>query len=237
MVCVEAEVVGSSGLDEPGGEGFGAVVYACSPVLPQVGDDASVLGYDMFSRQQPHAIVAETTVAIGDEVAQFDERVSPIDGVEHIAAELFEPCLIEVMCSFLGLVAIGIGQFERLGHDEALALCDTAGEVCIDGRVAVDVVEVAAVWRVDVDGPLPGLPPGGNVLACECIGSLLKGDNHTAEATAVVIASQVELAVWGAEHVLWCGRWGEEPLQVVCYLCHGVYVFTSCDGGEVVSDR
>lgn len=66
----------------------------------------------MLARYECDAAVAWASVAIGDDISELDEGVSPVAAVEDEAAEPFEPCLVEVVLGILVLFAVCIDKLE-----------------------------------------------------------------------------------------------------------------------------
>jgi hypothetical protein len=66
----------------------------------------------MLARYECDAAVAWASVAIGDDISELDEGVSPISAVEDEPAEPFEPCLVEVMKGLLVLFAVVVYKLE-----------------------------------------------------------------------------------------------------------------------------
>ena len=143
------------------------------PVLSEIGDHSSVFRNDVLARYESHVVIAAHAVAVLHDVAEFDERVPPIDRIERKAAELLEPGLVEVVQRLVALITCGVHELERFCHDKTLTLANAAGEVPVGIRVAVDVVESLPVGVINVDGELPRLAPVGDVLTGECVGGLL----------------------------------------------------------------
>lgn len=196
------------------------IVYARCPVLSEVCDDASVFRDDMLARYECDAAVAWASVAIGDDISELDEGVSPISAVEDEAAEAFEPCLVEVMKGLLVLRAVVVDELEGLGHDEPLPLRDAPREMGVDLDIAIDVVEALTVGRIDIDGHLPGVTPVSDVLACEGVGGALKADDDGLDLFGIVGLGEVEVAVWSVQ----------EAVGAACQLAEECFYIHSCDG-------
>ena len=178
----------------------------------------------MLPRNEFHVRVAWTSVAIGGEVAQFDERVTPEVGVERIFEHLLEPRLVEKVVSLFVLIAFGIDQFERLRHDESHPLTHTSREVKVYIHIAVYVVEPLAVRAIDIDGHLPGKSPVGNVPACERIGGALQFDDHLLHALAVGRLCQVEVSMRRVQYVSTSEHTAEKVLYVHSYQLNSLIV-------------
>ena len=102
------------------------VVDARSPVLPELLNHTAVFWNDMLPWNELHIRIARTSVAIGGEVAKFDERVSPKIGGKRVFEHLLEPSLVEIVVCLLALITLWIDQFEGLRHDESYTLANTA---------------------------------------------------------------------------------------------------------------
>jgi hypothetical protein len=155
----------------------------------------------MLARQQRHVRITDTSVTVGGRLAQLDERVPPEVGLQRVAHQLLEPCLVEVVQRRLVLVPLFVHDLERLGHDEAPALLDATREVQVNLHVPVDVVEPLAVRAVHVDGELPGVAPVLDVLPGQRVGGALQLDDHFLHALAVSPFGEVEVPVWRVQHV------------------------------------
>ena len=154
----------------------------------------------MLARYELHPVVADAAVPVGDYVAEFYERVTPIDGIERQLHQLSEPCLVEIVCRVLHLLAVRADNLERARHDEALALLDTAGQVQVSVHVPVDVVKRLAVWAVHVDGQLPGVAPVLYVLPRQRVGRALQVDYHLPHFPAVAFLCEIEVSVSRMQH-------------------------------------
>ena len=102
------------------------VVYARSPVLPELLNHTAVFRNDMLPWNELHICIARTSIAIGGEVAKFDERVSPKIGGKRVFEHLLEPSLVEIVVCLFVLITLCIDQFEGLRHDESYTLANTA---------------------------------------------------------------------------------------------------------------
>lgn len=65
----------------------------------------------------------------------------------------------------------------------------------IDLDIAIDVVELLTVWRIDIDGHLPCVAPVGNVLSCERVGGALQPDDDGLYSFWIFGLCEVEVAV------------------------------------------
>ena len=79
----------------------------------------------MLAGNESHAVVGYACSTYPHNIAQLDERMPPIDRVEHIEAKVLEPGMVEVVEQFGLILSLVIYNLERLGHDEALALANT----------------------------------------------------------------------------------------------------------------
>lgn len=156
----------------------------------------------MFAGNEPYPVVTDIPVFVGDRIAQLDERMSPIIGIEGIKQQLFEPLLIEIVQRLFILIAFRIHDFEAPRHDEPFALLDTPRQMQIDRHVTVDVVQPLPVRAVDVDSHLPGVPPVPDVLAGKRIGSAMEIDDYFLEPSLVVFLRQIEIPVRRVQHVV-----------------------------------
>ena len=66
----------------------------------------------MLSRYEGDLTVAGASVAIGDDISELDEGVSPKSAVEDEPTEPLEPCLVEVVESLFILLAVCIDELE-----------------------------------------------------------------------------------------------------------------------------
>ena len=149
----------------------------------------------MLARYECDSAVTWASIAIGDDISELDERMSPVAAVEDEAAEPFEPCLVEVMKGLLVLFAVVVYKLEGLCHDESFPLRDAPREMSIDLDIAIDVVELLTVWRVDIDGHLPCAAPVGNVFSCERVGGALQPDDDGLYSFWIFCLCEVEVAV------------------------------------------
>ena len=156
----------------------------------------------MFAGNEPYPVVTDIPVFVGDRIAQLDERMSPIIGIEGIKQQLFEPLLVEIVQRLFILIAFRIHDFEAPCHDEPFALLDTPRQMQIDRHVTVDVIQSLPVRAVDVDGHLPGVTPVPDVLAGERIGSAMEIDDYFLEPSLVVFLRQIEIPVRRVQHVV-----------------------------------
>ena len=127
--------------------------------------------------------------------------MSPVDGIERISHELFEPGLVEEVYRLLVLIPFHVYDFERACHDKPSALLHASGEVKIYFRVPVDVVQALAAGAVHIDGRLPGIAPVLDVLPGECIGGALQVDDHFLHPLDVFPLGQIKIAVWRLQYV------------------------------------
>ena len=101
------------------------VVYACTPVLSELHDDAPVFGNDVLAGNEPHAVVGHGSRSCADDIAQLNERMPPIARIKYILTKVLEPRVVEVVEQFRFVLSFVIYNLEGLCHDEALALPDT----------------------------------------------------------------------------------------------------------------
>ena len=94
------------------------------------------------------------------------------------------------MNGLLVLRAVVVYKLEGLGHDESLPLRDATREMSIDLDIAIDVVELLTVWRVDIDGHLPCA-----ALSCERVGGALQPDDDGLYSFWIFGLCEVEVAV------------------------------------------
>ena len=109
----QSQIIGQTSLDEPVRERRLSVLRSRSPVHAELWYHAPIFGNDVLSWQQGYPAVADTAVPVSRDVAQLNERVPPINGVERILEQLLEPGLLKEVFRFLVLLSFGIDQFER----------------------------------------------------------------------------------------------------------------------------
>ena len=159
----------------------------------------------MLARYKRYPAVADTAVSISCDIAQFNERVSPIDRVVSVFEQLLEPGLVEVVLCFLVLLSLGIDQLERTCHNESLALLDTARQVQVYQCVAVDIVEPLPVRTVYIDGHLPSVAPILHILARERFCCLLNVYDDLSR-SLLVSFGKIEVPMWGVYDVVGLGE-------------------------------
>ena len=67
----------------------------------------------MLTRNKIHIRITDAAVSVSAKVAQFDERMSPVDRIERMSHELFEPGLVEEVYRLLVLIPFHVYDFER----------------------------------------------------------------------------------------------------------------------------
>lgn len=183
------------------------VIDARVPILPEIYDDTMIFWDDVFAWNEDNTIVGHAPIDIGDGVAQFNERVPPIVGVERMLHQLLKPRCVEVFSSLFVFLILFVDQFEGTSHDKAFTLLDATREMQIHIDIAVDVVEVLAVGAVNIDGELPCLSPVAQVATCESIGGALEFDYCFFQPLDILIG-KAKRPEWG---------WGE----LLFFLLHG----------------
>ena len=220
MLCgfeIESEVVGLPCLDERVIVSGVVVVDAGGPVLSEIGNDAVIFWDDVLARDELDAAVCWASVAVGGDVWKLYERMAPVAALEHESAELLEPGLVEIVLRILVLIALSIDELEGPGHDEADSLLYATGEMRVDLDIAIDVIEPLSRGRVDIDSHLPGLPPVGDVLACEGVGGALQGEE--CRACSCVSLGEIDVAVGCAQDVGAPCKVSEKSFYVHYQLC------------------
>ena len=123
----------------------------------------------MLARYKPNATVAGAPVAVLHHLSEFNERMPPIYGVEHLRAQLLEPRLVKEMQGLFVFIFFGVDDLEGSCHDKALSLPHASRKMCVYLRIPIDVVEPLAVGLINVYGELPCPAPICDVLTCECV--------------------------------------------------------------------
>ena len=176
-------------------------VDACLPVITNLLYHTPILRNDVLARYEPHAVIAAQSVTVLHDVAQLNERVPPVYGIKGKTAQLLEPRLVEVMQCLVALVPVCVHEFERLSHDEAFTLADTARKVAVSVRVAIDVVQPLTVGVIYVDGHLPRPAPICNILSRQGVGGPLQCHDHMLHTLAVIFLGKVETAIGSVKDV------------------------------------
>ena len=88
----------------------------------------------------------------------------PVDAVQCQVHEGLEPWGLEDGRQVGILIALPVHDAEALVQDVAFALPYAAGEVHVHFHVAIYVVQRHTVGIVHIDGILPGIAPGAQVL-------------------------------------------------------------------------
>lgn len=184
--------MGLAYLNTPVSEVALAVRYAGVPVVAGVNYHAGIFGYDVFTGNEFHSVVPHTPVVVGYDVAELDKRVPPVGGIKDKPQEIGEPFLLQQFGCFGIFFAVFSDKPEVFGGDLTFSLCNTAGEMSVEGTIGINIVQAQTVGVEIIEGHLVSAAPVLNIFFCQGVGLLeqLRGNFQTTAGTGTTCEAE-----------------------------------------------